>query len=230
MKRLGFLSIALASCVAIGCSNDRTRNETNTTTANGSVGTAGDADRSEIKQDDKDFARDLVIANMAEVELGRLATECSANAGVKKFAQMMIDDHTKAGDKLKAVASEHNVPVPTELDDKHIQLRDKLAKLKGAEFDREYAAAMVSGHEDVASKLESRIDKTKLAESKTQEADKVAGTKIETRTDVSTVLPEHSDNVVTMSLNQWAADAYPVVQMHLESAKGLDKSAKQRGK
>ena len=100
MKRLGLFSIALASCLAIGCSNDRTRNDTNTTTANGSVGTAGDADRSEIKQDDKDFARDLVIANMAEVELGRLATESSANAGVKKFAQMMIDDHTKAGDKL----------------------------------------------------------------------------------------------------------------------------------
>ena len=226
MKRLGFFSIALASCLAIGCSNDRTRNEADTTTASGSVGTAGDADRREVKQDDKDFARDLVIANMAEVELGRLATERSANAGVKKFAQMMIDDHTKAGDKLKAVAAEHNVPVPTELDDKHIQLRDKLAKLKGAEFDREYAAAMVSGHEDVAGKLESRIDKTKLSESKAQEADKVAGTKVETRTEVSTVLPEKSDNVVTMSLNQWAADAYPVVQMHLASAKALDKSAK----
>ena len=229
MKRLGFLSIALASCLAIGC-NDRTKNETNTTTASGSVGTAGDTDRTEIKQGDKDFAHDLVIANMAEVELGKLAMERSANAGVKKFAQMMIDDHATAGDKLKAVASEHNVPVPTELDDKHIELRDKLTKLKGAEFDREYVAAMVDGHEAVANQLESRIDKTHLAESKTQEADKVAGTKVETRTDVSTVLPEKSDNVVTMSLNQWAAEAYPVVEMHLDSAKALDKSAKQRGK
>src|SRR6185503_2778604 len=139
-------------------------------------------------------------------------------------------DHTAAGDKLKAAASQHNVAVPTELDDKHIQLRDKLMKLKGAEFDREYAAAMVDGHEAVANQLESRIDKTHLAESKTQESDKVAGTKVETRTDVSTVLPEKSDNVVTMSLNQWAAEAYPVVKMHLDSAKALDKSAKQRGK
>jgi len=228
MKRLGFLSIALASCLAVSCSNDRTGNETNTTTASGSVGTAGDADRSEVTQGDKDFAHDLVIANMAEVELGKLAKERSASADVKKFAQMMIDDHTMAGDKLKAAASEHNVPVPSQLDDKHIQLRDKLAKLKGAEFDREYAAAMVDGHQDVASKLESRIDKTKLSESKAQEADNVAGTKVETRTDVSTVLPEKSNNVVTMSLNQWAAEAYPVVQAHLASAKALDKSAKRR--
>ena len=87
---------------------------------------------------------------------------------------------------------------------------------------------MVDGHEAVANQLESRIDKTHLAESKTQEADKVAGTKVETRTDVSTVLPEKSNNVVTMSLNQWAAEAYPVVQAHLASAKALDKSAKQR--
>jgi len=82
MKRLGFLSLALASCVAIGCSNDRTRNETNATTASGSVGTAGDADRSEITQGDKDFAHDLVIANMAEVELGKLAMERSTSADV----------------------------------------------------------------------------------------------------------------------------------------------------
>ena len=128
MKRLGFLSIGLAAVLAVGCNRD-TADSRGNTTSTGAVGTAGDADRSEIKSADKDFAHDLVIANMAEVDLGRLATSRSTNADVKKFAQMMIDDHTKAGDKLKEVATAHNVPVPAEVDEKHVALRDKLTKL-----------------------------------------------------------------------------------------------------
>ena len=113
---------------------------------------------------------------------------------------MMIDDHTTAGDKLKSVASGQNIRVPTDLDDKHRDLRDKLAKLSGSAFDREYMAAMVEGHEGVAGKLDSRIDSAKLA--------------------------QKSDNVVTMAVNEWAAEAYPVVQSHLAAARVIDKALK----
>lgn len=196
MTRMGFLTMALAAFVAVGCNRDNTA-------SNGSVGTAGDADRHEVTAADKDFVNDLVVANMAEVELGKLALERSVNAEVKKFGQMMIDDHTMAGDKLRDIASAHNVPVPASLDDKHVALRDKLAALKGAEFDREYIAAMVEGHDGVAGKLESRLDHERAA--------------------------EKSDNAVTMALNQWAAEAYPVVQKHSEAAKGIDKAVNRRG-
>ena len=36
---------------------------------------------------------------------------------------------------------------------KHRELVDRLSKLKGADFDREYVNAMVPGHEEVAAKL-----------------------------------------------------------------------------
>ena len=193
MTRMGFLSIALTAFVAIGCNR-------NSTATNGSVGTTGDTDRNEVKAADKAFIDELVIANMAEVELGKLAVQRGANTEVKKFGQMMIDDHTKAGDKLKSVASAQNIPVPTDLDDKHRDLRDKLAKLSGSAFDREYMAAMVEGHEGVADKLESRLDSAKLA--------------------------QKSDNVVTMAVNEWAAEAYPVVQSHLQAARVIDKALK----
>ena len=193
MTRMRFLSIALTAFVAVGCNRSNTA-------SNGSVGTTGNTDRTEVKAGDTSFVNDLVIANMAEVELGKLAVERGANTEVKKFGQMMIDDHTKAGDKLKSVASAQNIPVPTDLDDKHRDLRDKLAKLSGSAFDREYVAAMVEGHEGVAGKLESRVDSAKLA--------------------------ARSDNVVTMAVNEWAAEAYPVVQKHLEAAKALDKALK----
>jgi putative membrane protein len=198
MTRISFLPIAFASLMAIGCSAENRNN----TASSESVGTAGETDRHDIAAADKDFVTELAVGNMAEVELGKLAVERSANAEVKKFGQTMIDDHTKAGNTLKSVASAHNISIPTDLDDKHRELRDKLAKLQGADFDREYMAAMVEGHQDVADKLEPRIDKEKPAE---------------------------SDNAVTMVINQWAADAYPVVQAHLEAAKALADTVKRRG-
>jgi putative membrane protein len=219
---MGFLSIALAAFVAIGCNRS-------STASNGSVGTSGDTDRNEVKAADKTFVNDMIIANMGEVELGKLAVERSSNAEVKKFGQMMIDDHTKAGDKLKAVASAHNIPIPTDLDSKHRDLRDRLAKLNGSAFDHEYMEAMVDGHKDVADKLESRIDTAKLAEYKAQLADRLAGKKVEERAEVIAVLPEKSDNVVTMAINEWAAQTYPVVQAHLEAARVLDKALKGKG-
>jgi len=58
----------------------------------------------------------------------------------------MVDDHSKANDQLKDVAQKENITLPTELDAKHKALRDKLAKLHGAQFDRAYMQAMVQDH------------------------------------------------------------------------------------
>ena len=63
MTRMGFLAIALTAFVAIGCNRSNTA-------SNGSVGTTGDTDRNEVKAADTAFVNDLVIGNMAEVELG----------------------------------------------------------------------------------------------------------------------------------------------------------------
>ena len=38
------------------------------------------------------------------------------------------------------------------------------------------------------------------------------------------MLPEKSDDRVTMGINQWAADSYPAVWSHLQKAKALDET------
>jgi len=196
-----FLAIALAAFTAVGCNrNDRDNvNNPNNTTEN--RGTSGVADN-RISDADRDFVNDLAIDGMAEVELGRLAVERAASPDVKNFGQMMIDDHTKAGDKLKAVASKHNITVPMALDNKHVDMKNDLAKANGAEFDRKYMDQMVKGHEEVVNKLESRVN--------------------------GDGAPEKSDNAVTMDINQWAADSHPVVKGHLERAKTIEKGLSKR--
>src|SRR5688572_27878111 len=129
MRRTGFLSMVCAAMLAVACEDGRLNDS-------GTIGTAGTENG--VSRADRDFVNDLGVAGMAEVELGKMAAERAANAEVKRFAQRMVDDHSKGADKLKAVATSHNIMLPTELDDKHRDLRDRLSKLNGAEFDREY--------------------------------------------------------------------------------------------
>jgi putative membrane protein len=95
---------------------------------------------------DAAFMRQAAMDGMAEVDHGRLATQNASSADVKQFAQRMVDDHSKANDELKAIASAKKVTLPTTLDAKHQAMHDKLAKMKGAEFDKAYMTHIVSAH------------------------------------------------------------------------------------
>jgi putative membrane protein len=92
-------------------------------------------------------------ANMAEVELGKLAASKAGSSDVKSFAQMMVDDHSKALTELKTLAQQKNLKWSTNLDHKDLALKEKLSKLSGPEFDRVYMQAMVSGHRNVANEV-----------------------------------------------------------------------------
>jgi putative membrane protein len=99
---------------------------------------------------DNAFAMKAGQANLAEVELGKLALQKAMRDEVKKFAQMMVDDHSKALDELKGIAGPKSITLPTQLDAEHKKLSDRLSKLSGAAFDRDYMQAMVDGHRKVA--------------------------------------------------------------------------------
>jgi putative membrane protein len=180
---------------------------------------------------DGDFVRDVATKNMAEVELSRMALEKATDPDIKSFAQRMIDDHGAAGDKLKSVVPAQRIEWPTQLDDNHRQTADALAKKQGVDFDRDYAEVMVEGHQDLAAKLESRLDVQSLAEWKTAAAGR---TRSEALPEPNTAMrdvqvrPNKSDNQVTMMINRWAADTYPLVQKHLDTARTLENATNKR--
>jgi putative membrane protein len=100
---------------------------------------------------DRAFAREAALGSMAEVELGKLAQEKATNPDVKRFAERMVTDHSKANDELKQWADANHVTLPTQLDAKHKATRDKLEKLSGAAFDKAYMRDMLTDHKtDVA--------------------------------------------------------------------------------
>jgi putative membrane protein len=104
------------------------------------------------------FAKEAAIGGMEEVELGKLATQKGQNDKVKQFGQRMIDDHTKAGDQLKAIASKHNITLPAALDAKHQATVDKFSKMSGSEFDRAYMKDMVKDHQKDIAEFQKQAD------------------------------------------------------------------------
>jgi putative membrane protein len=157
MKFRGLLALACAGALMAGCNGNRTSNTTADRTETGTTGTASSADNG-ISTSDRNWVNKQLSDGMAEVELAKMAKERASSPEVKQFAQMMIDDHTKAGDQLKQIASTYAIAPDNKTDDKHQNLVDKLSKVKGRDFDKQYMDAMVDDHQDAVGDLRSRVD------------------------------------------------------------------------
>jgi putative membrane protein len=124
---------------------------TATTQGTGQSGQSATAQSGGPAAIDKRFVMAAAAGGLAEVELGRLAADKASNADVKQFGQRMVDDHGKANDELKSLASQKNITLPADLDAKEKATRDRLSKLSGDAFDRAYMREMVADHnKDVA--------------------------------------------------------------------------------
>lgn len=100
-----------------------------------------------IATNQDNFWSEAARGGMAEVRLGNLALQKSQNEEVRRFAQMMVDEHTASNNELMQLAAGKNVTLPTDLDRRHSGMMTKLNNLSGANFDREYMKSQVSDHE-----------------------------------------------------------------------------------
>ena len=119
-----------------------------------------------LSSSDRNFIMKAAQGGMAEVELGQLASQRASDPQVKQFAERMVADHGKANDQLKQIASSKNVTLPTDVPAAEKRERDRLAKLSGAQFDREYMSHMTSDHKKDTSLFRSAAKSAKDAEVK----------------------------------------------------------------
>ena len=115
---------------------------------------AAQREKTEQPLTDQRFVKMVSADNLAEIELGRLALKHAASEDVKHFAHRIIDDHTKAGKELNRIADTKRIPPAPEIDKKHRELMDKLATLKGADFDHEFMRHMVTDHKEAITLFE----------------------------------------------------------------------------
>jgi len=147
------LSVAAGACKNTRESSSNTGVEKNSLPTPGSSGTPVSAGTNAVNasnantSQEESFWATAADGGMAEVEMAKLAIQKSQNAEVKKFAQMMVADHTKANNELKALAAKLKVTLPTEIGSRNRSTIDELNRLNGADFDREYVQAMLDDHE-----------------------------------------------------------------------------------
>lgn len=115
--------------------------------------------------DAEDFVDDASAKGIAEIEAGKSALQKSHSQDVKTFAQMMIDDHTKANEKLKAIATQKKLEVASDA-----ELMDKAKKMildiRDESFDRSYANNQVKAHEQTIEIFKKEANDGKDAELK----------------------------------------------------------------
>ena len=92
------------------------------------------------------FLKEAIEGNLAEVEMGKLSQKQGASEGVRAFGQMLEKDHSDANKKATAVANSIGMTAPTAPNKKQKADYDKMSKLSGAKFDKEFAAHMVADH------------------------------------------------------------------------------------
>jgi putative membrane protein len=117
--------------------------------------------KEKLTGDDERFVKEAASGGLMEVQLGKIAAGKASNQRVKEFGKRMQQDHGKANDQLKKIAANKGVELPKEPSGEHKRTLNRLTKLTGAEFDREYMEAMVDDHKEDIEKFEKQADKGK---------------------------------------------------------------------
>ena len=113
-----------------------------------------------LSHQDKSFLKDAAEGGNAEVSGSQVALAQSGSADVKTFAQMMVDDHGKAGTELKGLAEQKGVKVSdTPSITKKTEIK-MLSERKGSSFDQHYADSIgVKDHQDTIKLFQKEVDK-----------------------------------------------------------------------
>lgn len=134
---LGAIALSLAAFVTPSSA----QNETKAGTPNAEKATM----KNTADGPDKVFVLKAANSNMFEIESSKIAVKRAKDPEVKKFAQQMITDHTKAGSELKSVAGEM---VPKEPDDATKARIEKINAAADDKFDALYVSEQKSAHDE----------------------------------------------------------------------------------
>jgi len=112
---------------------------------------SGQQQRNQLSALDRQFVIDAAHGGMAEVQLGQLALERSRNPEVKQFARQMIQEHTRANERLMRLATRKGITPPTTPGPKYEAAMSRLMQLSGEAFDQAYMnEAGVNAHMESA--------------------------------------------------------------------------------
>ena len=118
-----------------------------------------------LRQDSR-FIFDAASTNLLEIRLGQLAQSKAINASVKQFGQQMVTDHNNLQTQLTATISKSGTDFKPGMNDEDKKEAERLDKLSGAEFDRQYMTSMIQHHQQDVAEFQTMSSSARSAEAR----------------------------------------------------------------
>ena len=96
--------------------------------------------------DTASFLDQAAGGQQSEIELGQLAVQKAANEQVKQFGARMVQDHQKAQQEIRQLATKEGVSLRMQSNEQQQRQKAQLSQLSGKEFDRAYIMFMLRDH------------------------------------------------------------------------------------
>ena len=118
-------------------------------TAKDAGGVAGKTSTTELTAETRGYVQRAAMGDLYEIEASKVALARTKSDDVKKFAQAMVDAHTRSSDELKARLARAGqiVELPIMLDAEHQRTLDDLKAASDQTFDARYAAGQKEAHD-----------------------------------------------------------------------------------
>lgn len=100
--------------------------------------------RGNTAYNDETAIRSAAETSMSLVDLGKVAEQKARRPEVKKFAQSIVEEHSKITEQLKQLGTSEHINLPTSVSRKDADTHRQLAKESENDFDRSYTEAVAS--------------------------------------------------------------------------------------
>jgi putative membrane protein len=142
MKSIIFCTMAALGLGLLACGNGENQQQPDAVDSAKSI----NKETKRVGSDASDFAMKAANGGMMEVELGKVARDHAASQRIRAFGDMMVRDHSQAGDNLKSIASSLKIALPDSISNDEKKEIDQLKMKKGKAFDKAYVEMMVDDH------------------------------------------------------------------------------------
>jgi putative membrane protein len=107
-----------------------------------------------LGEQDQRFLKEAAQGGEAEVQMGRLGAQKGHIQAVRQFGQKLVQDHSKANQELKLLASQKGVTLPSDIPIEQQSMLSHLKSLEGPEFDQAFKKHAVEEHQKAIEKFQ----------------------------------------------------------------------------
>ena len=170
MSRNPMLAIGVAAALALGASAAQAQSSSsqmnNNSMSKPSASMNGNSGMNQkASKADRKFLMEGMQGDMAEVQLGKLAQQKGQSEDVKQFGQMLAQDHSQHLQQAQQEAQQLGVTPPQQVNAKQTAAYERMSKLTGAQFDKQFTKHEVADHKkDIAEYQKEANSKGPLAQ------------------------------------------------------------------